>query len=125
MEKRRKEFARKLIEFYKSTIISSIDAIKILTEIQRKFPKEYEIVEELKDDPSIVDQLTDVLPQEEKDALILIFVKASYIGRKMKKLFDLTVEEKEKLIKDLEEFAKFTEKKMKESLKRKEKPKER
>jgi hypothetical protein len=116
----KKEFAIKLIEFYKSTITSSIQSIKILAEIQRNFPKEYEIMEELKDDPSIVDQLADVLPQEEKDTMILIFIKASAIGRRMNKLFDLTVEEKEKLIKDLEDFAEFAEKRMKESLERKE-----
>ena len=117
--KRSREFTLELIKFYKSFIGSSSDAIKILVNIQKNYENEYKIMEELKDDPTILDELTNKLSPEEKNALILVFVKASGIGRKMNKLFELSVNEKEALIDELNKFAEFVEKTLKELIKEK------
>ena len=103
------EFADEIIKFYKSFIVSSASAIQILARIQKNFPDQYKVMNELKDDPSVIEQLTVKMTPKQVETLLLIIMKASNLGRRSQNLFDLSVEEKEKLVKDLRDFARYVE----------------
>lgn len=111
---RRREFALRLIEFYKTSLTSANESIKILADIQKNYPDYYESVSEFKDDPMAIDELTENMTPDERDAILVILIRGSNIGKQASRLFNLTVNEKEKLIEDLEKFAAFVEKKLKE-----------
>lgn len=112
MVNKKKEFALELIKFYKEFLIGSSEAVSILAKIEKKYPKEYEILKELKDDPRAITELTKKMSNEEREVFLLIVVEASALGQKINKLFDLTQKEKENLAKEIEDFANRVEKKL-------------
>ncbi|MCL4376236.1 hypothetical protein M1558_01965 [Candidatus Parvarchaeota archaeon] len=116
-EKKDIEFSKELIKFYKQMLEGPASSIETLAEIEEKFPDEYSIFKNLKDDPSTINTIVDKAPQDVKDALVIIMLKASNLGVKLSKLFDLTVEEKKQLARDLRSFGKETEGKLNKLIK--------
>jgi len=110
----KKKFVRELIEFYKDFVKGSAKAVRTLADIQKKYEEEYETFVDLKEDPAQIEDLMKELSSEEKEVILLMLIKASSLGKRMNKLFDLPVEEKERLADDLDKFAEFAEKKLKE-----------
>lgn len=104
-----KEFTMNLIKFYKSFIAGSVDSIKILADIQKNNPKEYELLIRLKNDPTAMEDAMTELSQEDKNVLMIIFIRASHLGNRLNNLFESTVDDKIKLAKDLEEFSNYVE----------------
>lgn len=114
MTKEMKDFYNELINFYKDFITGSSDAIRALATIEQKYPKQYEIIREIKFDPSSIEKLTDNMSDKQKETFFMIFVKASLIGKKLTNLFELTHDQKIKLAEELDEFSVFVDKKLKE-----------
>ena len=108
------EFIEKLIEFYKEFTAGTSKSIKLLADIQKDYPNEYEKLQDLYNNPEVLSDIVGDMKSEVKDALILVIIKASAIGKKTSKLFELTAEEKYKLAQDLTDYAKFVEQKSKE-----------
>jgi len=107
---KRKEFGLELIKFYKGFLLGSSDAVKSLAKIEKKYPNEYKILKELKDDPKVIVQLANKLPEDVRNVLFSIIVESSALGEKMNRLFDLSQKEKEKLAKEIDDFANRVEK---------------
>jgi predicted flavoprotein YhiN len=107
-----KEFGLELIKFYKSYLTGSADAIESLAIIEKKYPKEYKLVKQTKDDPSAIMQLTNELSDEAKETFLYIMIRASSLGSKLNNVFDLSQQDKEKLAKDIREFSLTVEKKI-------------
>lgn len=99
------EFVDELIKFYATYVASSADAVDILAGIQEKFPEEYKMINDLKDDPTLIEEITSKMSDEVKNAVLLGLLKASSLGRRLNTLFELTAYEKKKLAKELREFA--------------------
>jgi len=114
MGKSEKEFGKDLIKFYKEFIKGNSSAIKTLADIQDKYPEEYKLLEDLREDPTIVEKLSDKLTEEERNAIIIVLIRAAQLGRKTQNMFELSSEDKRKLAKELENFGEFVEKKMNE-----------
>jgi len=109
-----KEFVSDLITFLKGSIIGTSDSFGALIEIERKHPDLYNILRSVKMDYESMDDVLDNLNEKQRDVLMLIFFKTSSLGKKMNRLFDLTLEEKIKLVSDLKDFSEFVNKKLKE-----------
>ena len=114
-----KSFVYDLIQFYKDFIAGNSNAIKTLATIQESHPDQYELLLQLKDDPSIIGE-SKLLNENEKTLMLIIILRASKLARKSQNLFELSVKDKRQLAEDLETFAKFVEEKMKELMKQKE-----
>ena len=108
------KFTEKLIEFYKEFTAGTSKSIKLLADIQKDYPNEYEKLQDLYNNPEVLSDMVGDMKPEVKDALILVIIKASAIGKKTSKLFELTADEKYKLAQDLTDYAKFVEQKAKE-----------
>lgn len=116
-----KKFVQDLITFYKSYISGSTESIRLLAEIQEKFPDEYTLLLEIKNDPTRIEQITEELTEDEKGMLIMIFIRASELGRKIYNLFESSAEEKRKLANDLDNFSVYVDKKLTEFLEKRSK----
>ncbi|MCD6229973.1 MAG: hypothetical protein J7K00_04160 [Candidatus Diapherotrites archaeon] len=108
----KEEFGIEMIKFYKEFLIGSSKSVELLANIEKKFPKEYEVIKELKDDPKVLVSLSSEVPDNVKTVLFSVLVEASLLGSRMNKLFDLTNEEKETLATDIDKFAKKIEKEL-------------
>lgn len=108
------EFTKELIRFLKSSICGSSESVKSLAEIEEKFEDDYKKLKEIKMDPDQIDEIMKDMSDKEKEILLLVFTKASIYGRKLNGLFDLSLEDKKKLAKDLNDFASFVETKLTE-----------
>jgi len=106
--KTKSNFSKELIKFYTEFLVGSANAIATLAKIEKDYPKEYKLFRELKDDPITFSRLTK-MPEEIKDAFLIIILEGSSIGQRANKLFDLSRKEKEDLVKDMREFAKKVE----------------
>jgi hypothetical protein len=107
-----KNFGIELIKFYKEFLLGTAKSVKILADIEKKYPDSYKIIRELKDDPKAIIELSDSIPDDVKMVLFSIFVEASTLGQRMNRLFDLSKKEKEELSKDLEKFSDKVEKEL-------------
>lgn len=110
----RKKFFEELIKFYKTTLLGTAESVKTLVDIEKRFPENYLKLKEATFNPEKIEEILASMTEEEKETFLLVFTKASLISRKLNKLFDLDVEEKTKLAKEIEDFVKFTERKLKE-----------
>ncbi len=104
-EEKTKEFGIELIKFYKEFLLGSSKAVELLASIEHKYPKNYKIIRELKDDPKAIVALSSNMSNEVKTVLFSIFVEASTLATRMNKLFDLSEAEKKTLAKDINTFA--------------------
>lgn len=111
-KEKQKKFGFALINFYKEFLLGSSKAVGQLSNIQKEFPEHYKVMKELKDDPQAIEEITSGLPEEIKDTLLLIIIKASAIGKRMNNLFDLSIDEQKKLSEDINKFAEDVEKRM-------------
>jgi len=114
---KKSNFATDLIKFYKEFVTGNSTAIVSLAEIQENHPNEYNVMLELRDDPSVIEE-SDTLNEQEKTAILVIILKASKLAGKSQDLFNSSPEEKRALAKDLENFAKFVEQKLTELTKK-------
>jgi len=114
---REKKFTLDLIKFYKGFLLGSAESVGMLAKIEKKYPKEYKLLKEVKDDPTAITELTKKMNDKEKDVFILTVVEASQLGQKMNKLFDLSQKDKESLAKEIEIFAEKVEVKLKDLVK--------
>ena len=106
------QFVRELIRYFKASICGTAESVKILAEIEEKFPGSYKKLRDTKVDPSQIDMLMTGMDPQTKDTLLVIYAKASYIAPKLAKLFELTLEEKKALAKSIDAFAQFVDQKL-------------
>ena len=105
MDATKHEFGMKLLGFYKEFLCGSAKAIELLAEIQTAYPKEYDILVQMKNDPTMIEQFTESLSTEEKDLLLLAMIKASQLGSKMNNLFELSANDKRVLISEINKYS--------------------
>ncbi len=108
-----KKFALELIRFYKEFLLGSSKSVVILADMEKKYPEQYQRLKQTKDNPQRLIELTIQMPDEVKETFLLIIVEGSVIGQKMNRLFDLSQDEKEKLAKEIEDFASRVDTKLK------------
>jgi hypothetical protein len=95
----------------------------MLADLQTNYSEQYHKLQEINSNPEMIGDMTLSLPSEAKDALILIMLKASKLGRKSQKLFEMTPDEQRQYAKELINYAEFVESKSKEMKQLKEKQK--
>lgn len=113
---RKKELLKRLISFYKDYVSGSAKAVDTLADIHENFPDYYELINRIKSDPTLIDQMMTEMSERDKEIFLLILIKASMLGERMNELFNLSVEEKRKLAEDLREFSKFVDTTLMEKL---------
>ena len=107
-------FAKELILFYKQFVAGNVEAIRLLADIQEKYPKQYQNIQQIQNNPeSISDVIVDIPPQA-KDIVIFILLKASGLGRKASRLFDMNPTEQRAFATELNEFVDSVEKRAKQ-----------
>jgi len=111
-DENQEKFGEELIIFYKEFLLGSSKAVEQLAQIQKDFPKQYELIKQMKDDPEMIEQITVGLSEEVKDTLLLVIVKASSMGKRMNNLFDLSADEQKTLAEDIQKFSIYVEKRM-------------
>jgi len=109
-----KKFFEDLIKFYMASVLGTAKSVATLVEIEKKFPNNYLKLKEATFDPEKIDEILTSMSDEEKETFLLIFTRASIISRKLNELFDLNLEEKEKLVKEIRAFAIFVGNRLKE-----------
>ena len=107
-------FVIELSRFYKSFLTDTIDSIKILVDIQKKHPAEYLNWVKIQKDPSAIIELSDRLDPESRKTLIDLFIRASALSRKIMIIYEMSIEEKNKLIKEIESFSESVDKNIKD-----------
>ena len=103
------DFGKKLINFYKEFLCGSAKAIELLAEIQIAYPKEYDVLIQMKNDPAMIEQFAGRLSTEEKDLILLAIIKASQLGSKMNNLFELSAADKRTLVSEINTYASWLE----------------
>lgn len=93
-----------LTDFYINFVNSLADSVEKLAKIQEEFPDKYETVAKLEEDPGLIEELSKNLSSEEKEKLLTILIRMSSLARRSNRIFELTVEEKRILAKDLRKF---------------------
>ncbi len=99
------KFLLDLIHFYKKTLGDAASSVNMLKEIQLKFKDQYKDLVDLQEDPSILIGMSEKMAPEASKILIELMVKASTLSKRMNQLFESSLEEKEKLSKDIETFS--------------------
>ena len=100
-----KEFLVSLIEFYKNIIGNASHSVRSLKDVQSKFPNQYQLLLDLQNDPSKLLEITKQMDKRVSSIMINLFVRSSILSNKINNMFELTVDEKEDLAKDLESFS--------------------
>lgn len=99
-----KDFAKAVTLFYEKFLKAVADSVIALANIENEFKDDYQKLKEVQKDPSaIFDKLKD-LSDEEKNNLLVLFARISRFEGRMLRLFDLSVDEKRQLAKELNEF---------------------
>ena len=119
---RSKKFGIELIQFYKEFLLGTSKAVELLAKIEKKYPTEYRVMKELKDDPKAIAKLSTDLPDDVKTVFFSIVMESSMLGERMNKLFDLDKKAKEQLSKDIKGFAERVEKEIGELIEEHSKP---
>jgi len=120
MDKENNKFFVDLIGFYSSFLKGNSKAIKKLADIQDNYPDIYKIIDDLKDNPSLIEEISEKLTSEQKDILIKFILKSSMLNRKLQNLFECSADEKRKLADELEKFGESFEQDMKKIIDKKE-----
>lgn len=107
-------FVVELSKFYKSFLTDTINSIKILADIQKKHPNEYSNWVKIQKDPSAIIELSNRLDPESRKTLIDLFIRASALSRKIMIIYEMSIEEKNKLIKEIESFSESVDKNIKD-----------
>ena len=98
-------FVLDLIEFHKIFLTDASKSISKLAEIQKKYPEEYSDLVKMQKDPSYLLKLSEKLDDESRKILIDSFIRASTLSTKLMMLYELSYEEKQELIKEIEKFS--------------------
>lgn len=102
----REEFLVDFISFLKDYNFATSEAIRRLAKIQETYPDEYESFKEFEENPVILNELIEKIPDEIGSIvfriLITIFMKLETLSRRLKNLYSLNVEEQRKLADDLD-----------------------
>ena len=99
------EFLKMFSEFYEQFFDGFANSIETLAKLQKKFPKFYDAVKTFGNDPNSIEKILSEMDNEKRGILLNILLKAGDISRRTSMLFDSSVEEKERLAKDLKDFA--------------------
>lgn len=94
-----------LIEFYISFVGALADSVEKLADAHEKFPDKYKTIAELERDPGLIEEVAKELSPEEKETLLITIIKLSALARRTNKVFELNVEEKRALVRELRKFA--------------------
>lgn len=92
-------------KFYKEYFSASSDSIKLLADIQKKYPEQYDSIKKFSTDPQAIESIINELSPEDQSVLLKILLKAGIFGRKIALIFDLSPDEKIKLAAEMEDFA--------------------
>ncbi len=114
MAEDKKAFLENLLGFYKASVMGTAESVKRLAEIEENFPENYGKFKEATFDPENIENIMTSMTEQEKEIFLIIFTKASIIAKKLNQLFEISIEEKKKLAKEIEDFMNYTEKKMRE-----------
>ncbi len=107
-------------DFYSLFLKGNSMAIRKLADIQDKYPDAYKIIDELKDNPNLIEEISEKLTSEQKDILINFILKSSMLNRKLQNLFECSADEKRKLADEIEKFGESFEPDMKKVVDKKE-----
>lgn len=113
-----KEFIITLIEFYKESLCNSSATIKKLSELQRKFPENYDQFKKISLDPNVLPEVLAKLDDESRGILVDIYFKQDTLTRKTNLLLQMTADEKDIFAKELEDFGKLVDEKIKKLIKK-------
>jgi hypothetical protein len=113
MKDNKRKFAINLIEFYKDSLCNSASSINKLAQLQKKFPKEYEVFKQASLDPTILPTILEKLDDESRGILVDIYFKQDVLSKKAHLLFQMGVKEKEEYAKQLADFGKLVDEKLK------------
>lgn len=112
-DKAKIEFVDLFALFYEKFFDSSAEAIEILAKAQKEYKKEYESIKDFNENPTMIDELIDNLPDEKQAVLLKILLKAGRFGKKISNLFESSAEDKEELANELKKFSKELKKELK------------
>ncbi len=110
------EFATAMIGFFDASIRNGATPIRLLADIQENFPKHYEVMLKIKDDPSLITD-NDSVPERVKSTMLLIVLKASKLGMESQRVYEMSIKEKREFANKLDEFSKFIKRKLEEEMK--------
>ena len=99
-------FINLFAKFYEEYFGSSSKAIRLLADIQKNYPEQYESIKKFSTDPQAIDKLITEMKEEQQALLLKLLLKAGTFGRRIALLFELSVEEKKKLADEMEAFIK-------------------
>lgn len=99
----KKDFSEKLLDFYKNSLESTLNSIKILSDIQKTYPSAYQDFKKIKNEPFNEDFLKQ-LPDEFKEKIMLFIMKSSSLTSKLANLFDSSIDDKNKIVVEFESF---------------------
>lgn len=109
-----KVFLEDLINFYKASVMGTAESVKKLAEIEENFPITYGKFKKATFDPENIESIMTSMTEEQKEIFLIIFTKVSFIAKKLNQLFEMPVDEKKKLAKEIEDFMRYMEKKLSE-----------
>ncbi len=107
----RQEFVTYIITFFDASVASGATPIRVLADIQEKFPEQYAVMLKIREDPSLITD-NDSIPEKVKSTMLLIVLKASKLGSESQRVYEMSVKEKRDLADKLEEFSKFIKEKV-------------
>lgn len=107
------EFATDIIKFFDASIKNGSAPIRILADIQEKFPEKYGVMLKLREDPSLITD-NDSIPEQVKSTMLLIILKASKLGAESQRVYEMSVKEKKEFANKLDEFSTFIKSKLEE-----------
>lgn len=108
--KKEDQFLIDLLNYYKETIGSAVTSVVLLKNIQTAFPDKYEELLAVQEDPSRLIDMAGKLGAEDSKILFELMIRASSLSRKINQVFELSVQDKDMLIKELKDFSEVMEK---------------
>ncbi len=108
-EDRREQFLVEMLKNIRDYNSCAANAIEDLADTQEKYPEEYDNFKEFAEDPTLIHEITEQIPDEDvkneiRDTLFKIFLDITKISRKMRNIYDLSVEEKRDLAETMNEM---------------------
>ena len=105
-ENKDKKFVEEFGKFYELFFECISDSVYHLADVQKKYSKQYDKLQEFNQNPKALEELMEKLTAEEKSRLFTILFTAGDFGMRFMNLMSSSVEEKKQFAKDLKDFVK-------------------
>jgi len=97
-------FFLELLDFYKQYLGDTANIVKKLSELQEKYPDQYQDFIEFQKDPSSILEIAKDIDSDVGAILFVLFARIAVISSKMMHIYDLDTDQQIRLAKDLKEF---------------------